>query len=100
MKKRKVQITDHALVRWLEREHNIDMEAARETLAGIAQPFADLAVANAQVGDLWFVFQTDKLVTVSPSKPGPMSKFLNDRGPPPPRPEKLPWQALKRKRSR
>lgn len=43
----KVQISDHALVRWLERVHDIDMDWFRAKLAEIAQPYADARVKHA-----------------------------------------------------
>lgn len=98
----KVQITDHALVRWLERVHGIDMEWFRDRLAEKAQPCVDIRVKHACIDDVWFVFHDERLVTVTPDKPGLRSLDKNERervngvgryG------EKMPWQAKKRRRS-
>lgn len=75
----KVQISDHALVRWLERAEGLDMEGHRQKLAGIAQPFADLKVKHAFVGGVWLVFQDNALVTVTPEKPVRNAYVKHDR---------------------
>lgn len=75
----KVQISDHALVRWLERVEGLDMEAWRAKLAEIAQPYADLKVKHAFVGGVWLVFQDNALVTVTPTKPVRDSYVKHDR---------------------
>lgn len=90
-------ITDHALVRWLERACGQDMEAFRARLAEIAQPCVDARVMHAEIGGVWFVFNGPTLVTVVPEKPTPRQVFINDRGKAKPA-EPMPWQAKKRKR--
>lgn len=75
----KVQISDHALVRWLERVHGIDMEWWRGVLAEIAQPYADAKVKHAFAGGVWLVFHDDRLVTVTPTKPTRDAYVKHDR---------------------
>ena len=75
----KVQISDHALVRWLERVHDIDMDWFRAKLAEIAQPYADARVKHAFVGGVWLVFHDEKLVTVTPTKPARDALVKHDR---------------------
>lgn len=75
----KVQISDHALVRWLERVQGLDMEAHRARLAEIAQPYADMKVKHAFVGGVWLVFHDDKLVSVTPTKPARDALVRHDR---------------------
>lgn len=75
----KVQISDHALVRWLERVEGLDMEAHRAKLAEIAQAYADLKVKHAFVGGVWLVFQDNVLVTVTPERPDAYAKVKHDR---------------------
>lgn len=75
----KVHVSDHALVRWLERAHDIDMEWMRDRLAEIAQPYADMKVQHAFVGGVWFVFRDDKLVTVMTERPDPRTQVQHDR---------------------
>ncbi|MEC5291558.1 MULTISPECIES: hypothetical protein [unclassified Aurantimonas] len=96
-----VQITDHALVRYLERVRGVDMEHFRAELAAIAKPFADLNAKHAPLGDAWLVFEGEKLITIVPSKPDYTAKNRNDRGRQngahSPR-DQMPWQGLKRRR--
>jgi hypothetical protein len=75
----KVRISDHALVRWLERVHDIDMNDFRTKLAAIAQPFHDAKLKHAEVGGLWFVFDGGVLVTVTPTKPSISQLHRHDR---------------------
>lgn len=75
----KVQISDHALVRWLERVHGIDMEWWRTTLAEIAQPYANMKVQHAEAGGVWLIFRGDVLVTVSPERPLSGTNLKHDR---------------------
>lgn len=97
-----VKISDHALVRWIERAHGIDMESFRETLAAVAEPYAALRVKHAEIGGLWFVFDGAVLVTVLPEKPKFPSVIINDKrsrnGTDTPR-DRLNWKAQKRKRA-
>lgn len=96
-----VKVSDHALVRWLERAHDIDMDDFRSRLAAIAEPYAAARVKHAEIGGLWFVFEGALLVTIVPTKPTTDSMHKNSRqhrngtnmkdGP-------LPWQAKKRRR--
>lgn len=74
-----VKVTDHALVRWLQRAHDIDMEDMRAKLAAIAQPYVDAAVKHAEIGGLWFIFEDDRLITITPSKPDLHALKKNDR---------------------
>ena len=96
-----VKVSDHALVRWLERAHDIDMENFRSRLVAIAAPYAAARVKHVEIGGLWFVFEGALLVTIVPNKPDMHSLHKNDRGsrncnytPDGP----LPWQAKKRRR--
>lgn len=72
-------ITDHALIRWLERSRGIDMDFLRQQLADVAAPFAEARVKHAHVDGVWLVFDGAKLVTVTPDKPKPMQSRRNDR---------------------
>lgn len=94
----KAEITDHALVRWLERVHEQDMEAFRAELAAIVQPYVDIRVSAVEIGGWWFLFDGNKLVTVTPRRPDPRSRIRHDRGESF-RPDKDTWQAAKRRRN-
>lgn len=97
-----VKITDHALVRWLERVHGFDMDKFRGDLATVAAPYAAAKVKHAEVGGVCLVFEGQTLITVTPDKPDLHSLRNNDRArsngthlPP----ERLNWKALQRKRN-
>lgn len=53
-------VTDHALVRWLERAHDLDVEQLKAKMAEMARPFIEARVAEAEIGGLWFVFDDKK----------------------------------------
>lgn len=97
-----VHITDHALLRWLQRAHDIDMDAHRAALAALAAPYAAMKVKHAEIGGVWFVFDDNRLVTVTPEKPavGQMRRHdRHNRNHQAPREERLNWKALQRKRN-
>ncbi len=96
-----VKITDHALVRWLTRAKGIDMEVFRAEMAAIAAPYAKACVKHAEIGGVWFVFDGNVLVTVTPDRPDINSTHKNDRtssNGTHMKYEPLPWQAKKRRR--
>lgn len=97
--KRKIQVTDHAVLRWLERFYEIDVSVIRKQLVDLAQPYASIGVKHAEIGGLWFVFHDNRLVTITPSKPDLCSLVRNDPGPDYER-EPMHWKAKKRKRGR
>lgn len=96
-----ILVTDHALLRWLERAHDLDIEEMRQRLAKIAQPYADLRVAEAEIGGLYFVFRDDKLITVKPNPTKHFRHVAHDKGNVNGsqfRDEKPHWKMLKRRR--
>lgn len=64
-----VSVTDHALLRWLERAQGVDIEFFRACVASEAQPLVDAGACGGHVGDQWFVLDGNKLITVLPEKP-------------------------------
>lgn len=63
-------ISDHALVRWLERHHGLDVERFRQELLDIAKPALDIGASVAPLpGGLYLLIQDGKVVTVTPSRP-------------------------------
>ena len=73
------RISDHALLRWLERVHDIDMDHFRSKLAEIVEPYVKLKVKHVEIGGCWFVFDNGVLITVLPGKPEPRSNYRHDR---------------------
>ncbi|MCW4115642.1 hypothetical protein NPA31_011775 [Aurantimonas sp. MSK8Z-1] len=97
----KVEVTDHALVRYLERVHGVDMDAFREELAALAQPFVDARVSCAPVGAVWLRIEDNRLITVTPSKPRlHVGHDHQDRNGSAASTEPLNWKARERKRGR
>lgn len=96
-----VHITDHALLRWLQRAHDIDMDHFRAELAKLAAPYAALKVQHVEVGGVWFVFDGKTLITVTPDKPPASQMHRHDRGTHNGTHlrEPLHWRGQKRKRS-
>lgn len=67
-------VTDHALVRWLERVHGVDVELFRRQ---IAEKCAGLTTARAvRVGGFSYVMRDGVVITVRPEK------HMNPRGVP------------------
>lgn len=66
MKHRLIHVTDHALVRYIERVEGRDMAALRDQIVGIVEQGVDLGACG--VGHRGFVFKLDgkKVVTVLP----------------------------------
>lgn len=95
-------VTDHALIRYLERVQGLDMEWFRNHVHEIVEPYVKARVANVEIGGFWFIFRNGKLVTISPDRPGVSSEFRNQReivnGTDQPR-ETLNWKARKRRRA-
>lgn len=59
MKRRNVEIevSDHAILRWLEREHALDIATVRRHLAGLASDAAALGAIAVKVGEVRLTLQ-------------------------------------------
>lgn len=59
MKKRPalVHVSDHAVLRWLEREHGIDIEAVRSHLQGVVLTGASYGAVAVQIGRVKFILR-------------------------------------------
>ncbi len=76
-----IGVTDHALIRWLERVHGIDMEFYRRTLDAIVADAVKAKVSQICIEGCWYVFAPDgTLITVTETKPHARSKPKHDRG--------------------
>jgi len=67
-----VRVSDHALVRWLERSHSIDMEGLRDLLAEKLREAVEVGATGALIDGQWFVLEGGTIVTVLPKKPDPV----------------------------
>jgi hypothetical protein len=68
-----VLVTDHALVRWLERVHGIDMEFFRRELERHVAWHASTGWTFACIEGSWYRFDGGVLVTVLPHGRAPAS---------------------------
>jgi dihydrodipicolinate synthase/N-acetylneuraminate lyase len=60
-------VTDHALIRWLERAHNMPMETFRDHLRGIVEEAAKAGARTlTRDGMVYVISETGRLVTVQP----------------------------------
>lgn len=89
-------VTDHALVRWLERHHGFDLEPFRAELAALTEPYVAIkARAGAVTPQLWVILDGVKVVTVSPEKGRTHLGDVYDSHVP----ERMNWKARARKRA-
>ena len=63
-----VVISDHALVRWLERVHGIDLSAFRSAIAEITQGAADKGACGVVKDGHTYVIKNNTVVTVVPGR--------------------------------
>lgn len=52
-----VEVSDHAVLRWLEREHGLDVGAVKAMIAGIVQEGAELEAMGVVLGRVRFVLK-------------------------------------------
>lgn len=60
----KVIVTDHALCRYLERVHGVDMEFFRACAASECEEAAATGATSVKIGDHWFIIKNRTLITV------------------------------------
>ena len=58
------RVTDHALLRYLERAVGVNVELIREHIALICAPTANAGAKNYHRGDVVYVFRNSVVVTV------------------------------------
>ena len=61
-------ITDHALVRYLERVHGVDVEQARQRIAEDTKHAVETGAAALKKDGLRYIFKGGKVITVLLSK--------------------------------
>lgn len=70
-------VTDHALVRWMQRQYGLDVEAMRTELADMTRSTALSMATGCKAGDLWAVIQNGRVVTVLDEKPSNQARVSN-----------------------
>lgn len=63
-----VEVTDHALIRWLERVHGIPMEEFRKKLADVVRPSIKAGAIGLQRDGMLYTLVGPTLVTVTPGR--------------------------------
>jgi hypothetical protein len=64
----RIEVTDHALLRYMERVQGIDLTAIREEIATDLLPLWMPGVKVVKRAGLRYVFQDNRLLTVAPRK--------------------------------
>lgn len=67
MKRKRVSehpVSDHALVRFLERVHGVDMDAFRDLCLEQCREWLDLGVSHAEIKGHYYVFRGGSVVTI------------------------------------
>ncbi len=93
-----VFITDHALIRYLERVVLMDLEPYRAETAALVRREVEVRAKHAQIGEFHAVLDGAKVVTFMPGKPSSDSGSMR-RNTVEHIPEPMPWQAKARKRA-
>ena len=57
-------ITDHAVLRWLERVYEIDVEQIRAMIRDEVRPYVKAGASKARIGNLEYRFEGPSLVTI------------------------------------
>lgn len=69
-------ITDHALVRWLERVGGIDMEWFRGHVAERCQALVDSGASGGWIDDHWVTIRGGKVISFTPDRPDQRGRQL------------------------
>jgi len=64
-----LRVSDHAVLRYLERFHGIDVERARNELYNFAAPIHAVGAAHGPIGELWLIIKNDTVITMTPNRP-------------------------------
>lgn len=59
-----VKVSDHAVVRWLERAHEVDIEGLREEIARLVEPAVKVGAASITIGNVTFALSGSNVCTV------------------------------------
>jgi hypothetical protein len=64
-------ITDHALVRYLERVKGIPLDDVRQEMRDLCWRYVDSGAVQAQIDGFWWQFRAGRVVTILPRKASP-----------------------------
>lgn len=68
-------ITEHALLRWLERVHGIDVDFYREKLRAEVAPYLTVGAKRFDRAGFTYELKNGALITVRPTKRGKMQRL-------------------------
>lgn len=74
--KKLVRVSDHAIVRWLERVRGVDIEAFRAEIVATVQAAVDAGAKQISVGGVTYILDGAVVTTVSPNA-SPTSTRIN-----------------------
>jgi hypothetical protein len=63
-----INVTDHALVRWLERQHGADLRAYREAIAQTVKDAVNVGASKVTIDGMTYVLEKNNVVTVVPGR--------------------------------
>lgn len=66
-------ITDHALLRWIERVHGVDIEAMRQEVLRACEPGLQSRAHAFPVGALWAVQEGGRIKSFLPNRPSALN---------------------------
>lgn len=72
MKKPKAHVTDHAVLRYLERVHGIDIDAVREEVSHLVDLAVEMGAGAVVVDGLKYVLRDEVVITAAPVKSTPL----------------------------
>jgi hypothetical protein len=70
MTKPTIHVSDHAVLRYLERVGGFEIEALRQDLAKRCEPAARTGASSVTIGGFAFMIESNVVVTVLPKKEG------------------------------
>lgn len=77
-----IEVTDHAIVRWLERVHGVDMDAVRAEIAAACRTGVSLGACSVKVQNVKFQLDENKVCTIlltSEHRSGPVKEPKRSR---------------------
>ena len=75
-----LHVSDHSIVRYLERCYGMNIAAVEAEILSIVQPYHDAGAIYAPIGGMWAAIKNNTVVTIRQTKPGDESKMKHDTG--------------------
>lgn len=78
MKREKVRVTDHAVLRYMERGQGFNIEAVRKHIQDVCEPVAAVGGSALKAEGVKFAITNNAVTTVMPDSPG-VSRTTTER---------------------